>query len=61
MLNTHTDWPGRMNRDAIKRQKERILYETQKTPIKAATFVAGAAQGSMGFKLSMVYVSEVVW
>jgi len=49
-----------MNREAMRRQKERILYDTQKTPIKAATLVAGAAQGSMGFKLSMVYGSEVV-
>jgi hypothetical protein len=57
---THTDWPGRMNRDAIMRQNDRILYDTQKTPMKAATLVAGAAQGSMGFKLSIVGGSEVV-
>jgi hypothetical protein len=50
-----------MNRDAIMRQKERILNDTQKTPMKAATLVAGAAQGSMGFRLSIVGVSEVVW
>ena len=50
-----------MNREAMRRQKERILYDTQKTPIKSAILVAGAAQGSMGFKLSMVYGSEVVW
>jgi hypothetical protein len=50
-----------MNREAMRRQKDRILYDTQKTPMKAATLVAGAAQGSMGFKLSMVYGSEVVW
>lgn len=57
---THTDWPGRMNREAMRRQKDRILYDTQKTPMKAATLVAGAAQGSIGFKLSIVGVSEVV-
>jgi hypothetical protein len=45
----------------MRRQKERILYDTQKTPMKAATLVAGAAQGSMGFKLSIVCVSEAVW
>jgi hypothetical protein len=50
-----------MNRDAIMPQKERILNDTQKTPMKAATLVAGAAQGSMGFRLSIVGVSEVVW
>jgi hypothetical protein len=61
MPRLHTDWPGRMNRDAIMPQKERILNDTQKTPMKAATLVAGAAQGSMGFRLSIVGVSEVVW
>ena len=50
----HTDCPGRMNRDAISLQKEKILYDTQRTPMKANAWVAGAAQGSIGFNLSMI-------
>jgi len=42
------------------RQKDRILYDTQKTPMKAATLVAGAAQGSIGFKLSIVCYGDGV-
>lgn len=49
----HTDWPGRMNNEAISLQKEKILYETYATPIKAKTLVVGAAHGSMGFNCSM--------
>lgn len=47
-----------MNRDAISLQKEKILYETQRTPMKAKACVAGAAQGSTGFNLSMF---AVIW
>ena len=50
----HTDCPGRMNRDAISLQKEKILYDTQRTPTKAKTLVVGAAQGSIRFDLSIV-------
>jgi hypothetical protein len=49
-----------MNRDAISLQKEKILNDTQRTPIKANALVVGAAQGSIGFMLSMVLVRGVV-
>jgi len=53
----HTDCPGKMNRDAISLQKENILYDTQRTPMKAKTVVVGAAQGSIGFNLSILVVN----
>jgi hypothetical protein len=52
-----------MNRDAISLQKEKTLYDTQRTPMKANALVVGAAQGSIGFKLSMfvALVDVVQW
>lgn len=51
-----------MNKDAISLQKERILYETQRTPMKANALVVGAAQGSMGLMLSIfVLQGDVSW
>jgi hypothetical protein len=52
-----TDCPGKMNRDAISLQKEKILYDTQRTPMKANAWVVGAAQGSIGLTLSMFAVT----
>lgn len=48
-----------MNKDAISLQKERILYETQRTPMKANALVVGAAQGSMGLMLSIFVLQGV--
>jgi hypothetical protein len=56
----HTDCPGRMNRDAISLQKERTLYDTHRTPMKANALVVGAAHGSIGFKVSMFVMLDVV-
>jgi len=41
-----------MNNEAIMRQKEKILYDTYTTPMKAKSLVPGAAQGSIGLKCS---------
>lgn len=49
-----------MNREAISLQKERILYDTQRTPMKANALVVGADQGSIGFRLSIVVFRDVV-
>lgn len=49
-----------MNRDAISLQKEKILYDTTRTPMKANAWVTGAAQGSIGFNLSMIVVTRDV-
>jgi hypothetical protein len=55
-----TDCPGRMNRDAISLQKERILYDTHRTPMKANALVVGAAHGSIGFRVSMFVMLDIV-
>ena len=39
-----TDIPGKTNRLAIRRQKEKIFIESQSRPIKAKTCVVGEAQ-----------------
>jgi len=39
--------PGKMNSEAIMRQKEKILRDIHSTPMSAARFVKGAAHGSM--------------
>jgi len=48
-----------MNSDAISLQKEKILYETQRTPMKAKAWVVGAAQGSIGLIWSMLIVAWI--
>lgn len=48
-----------MNRDAMSLQNEKILYETQRTPMKAKALVVGAAHGSMGLTRSMTDLSVV--
>lgn len=51
-----------MNNEAISLQKEKILYETYATPMKAKTLVVGAAHGSMGFNCSMpAMLSDCFW
>lgn len=47
--------PGRMNRDAIRRQKEKMYHDSQSRPMAAKTWVVGAAYGSMGTAESILF------
>lgn len=54
-MEVHTEVPGRMNRDAISRQKEKMCHDSQSRPMAAKTWVVGAAYGSMGTAESILF------
>jgi hypothetical protein len=49
--------PGRMNSEAMSLQKEKIFKETKRMPMKANTWVEGAAHLSIWGMESMIFAS----